>query len=182
MIYVIGFCGQVCSAFTVKVNMRFDNLNGEKLPIKISSIWSCKSIFILISVLQIFDFQCIERFLTTKNQQSLYCPAREICGVVDRCFGHQVYLCVTELGCNPWFWWTCLHYLLCASLRSHTCCHHPDTLLYQTRFWNHRCRKGFLRSQQNRFLLWNLKSCCIWHCNLLCRNCVAKKPGNQSES
>ena len=75
MIYVIGFCGQVCSAFTVKVNMRFDNLNGEKLPIKIGSIWSCKSIFILISVLQIFDFQCIERFLTTKIN-SLYIARR----------------------------------------------------------------------------------------------------------
>ena len=50
-------------------------------PKKTISRWSCKSIFILISVLQIFDIQCIKVSLTTKNQQFLFCPVSELSGV-----------------------------------------------------------------------------------------------------
>ena len=72
LIYVIGSCRQVCSVFLLKVVVLFDHWNRDKKnSIKNKQPLVFNWVFILISVLQIFDFQCIKLSLTYKNQSLL---------------------------------------------------------------------------------------------------------------
>ena len=83
---------------------------------------------------------------------------------------------------NPWLWCVCLHYLLSALPRFHTCWSHHDILLYQTRFSSQEWRNRFRCYLGNRFLLWTSPDHYLQHWSLLYYSWSARKPVNQSTS
>ena len=89
-------------------------------------------------------------------------------------------LLITAPGCNPWLWCVCVHYLVTTLPPFHTCWSHRHTLLYQTRFSSHKCHNRFRYYLRNQFLLWKNSGHYLQHWSLLCYNCPARKPVNQS--